>query len=282
MEERQVINQMLQDEDIQNFINQNKVTNQEFEAYLSNFFNYYFNIKKCRDCKGHCTQERKYLKPILVKDGQYIDLDYEKCQYSVNNYLDNITFLSSSLDQNGEIEFKDPRRHEVLTYIKNYLNNLDSSKQDNDFDKGLYLYGKYGTGKSYILQYVACELAKKGHKVIFVYYPDFARIIKSMITTGGVEDIIDDLKSIEFLFIDDLGGDANSQFVRDEILLPVLQHRMVNKKPLFVSSNLSLDELSSHFALSNKDTDALKAKRIIERIRTLCKDIELKGDNHRK
>lgn len=274
MEERMIINEMLQDEDIKKFINEEKITNQQFETYLSFFLNYYFNIKKCRACSGKCSQNREFMMPKLIKDGNYIDLDYVPCKFKSNDYLNNITFLSTSFDNSGEIKV-DKERVEVLNFIKQYLNNLGTDQI------GLYLYGKYGTGKSYLMQYIAYEVAKRGYKVVFAYYPDFSRRIMSYMNDGGFEDIIDDLKSVDYLFLDDLGGDYNSPFLRDNILLPILQYRMTNHKPLFITSNLSLDELKDHLAKTSKDIDEMKASRVCERIRTLCKAIELKGKNYR-
>ena len=161
--------------------------------------------------------------------------------------------------------------------MKRFLN----SYQENPNQQGLYLYGSYGCGKSYIMGNLAVELTKLGVDVAFVYYPDFVRMVKSMITTGGINNLVDELKKVPVLFLDDFGGESNSNFIRDEVLLPILQYRMVNKKPLFVTSNLSDKEIIAHLAESTKDVDGVKALRVFERLRSLMIFKELKDKNYR-
>lgn len=274
LSEQKLINEMLQDEEVKSFIDQEKITNDEFERYLSNFLSFFIAKKKCLKCGGNCVQERKFMMPKLSKDGLYIDLDYVDCPYKANDYQANILFFSTIFSENKDLYLNEARQ-DVLKYIQKYLQNLKLDA------KGLYLYGKYGTGKSFIMQYLAIELAKRDYQVAFVYYPDFSRRIKSMMTSGNMEDVIDDLKRVDFLFLDDLGGDANSQFVRDEVLLPILQYRMINHKPLFATSNLTMDALLEHLSNSSSGIEVAKASRMIERIRQLCKPMELKDQNYR-
>ena len=274
LSEQKLINEMLQAEDVKSFIDQEKITKDEFDRYLAVFLSYYIARKKCQDCQGMCQQARKYMMPVLNKDGLYIDLDFKSCPFKANDYQANILYLSTNFVENKDLYLNEARQ-EVLSYVKKYLKN---PTQDT---KGLYLYGKYGTGKSFIMQYLAIELAKMNYHVAFVYYPDFARKIKSLMMSGNMEEVIDDLKKVDYLFLDDLGGDANSAFVRDEVLLPILQYRMINHKPLFATSNLTFEGLLEHLANSNSGIELAKASRMIERIRQLCKPLELKDQNYR-
>ena len=54
--------------------------------------------------------------------------------------------------------------------------------------------------------------------------------------------------------------------VRDEILGPVLNYRMAEEKPLFISSNLTPEQLLSHLSLNATALDKTKAMRIMSRI----------------
>ncbi|WP_444508941.1 DnaA ATPase domain-containing protein, partial [Enterobacter mori] len=47
--------------------------------------------------------------------------------------------------------------------------------------QGLYLYGKFGVGKTYLLGAIANELARKKISSMLVYFPEFLREIKSSI-----------------------------------------------------------------------------------------------------
>ena len=75
------------------------------------------------------------------------------------------------------------------------------------------------------------------------------------------------VKNTKLLLIDDLGAENNTTWSRDEILCPILQYRMENNLPTFITSNLDLENLEKH--LSFNGTESIKAKRIIERINQL-------------
>jgi primosomal protein DnaI len=148
--------------------------------------------------------------------------------------------------------------------------------------KGIYLHGPYGCGKSYIMAWLANKFAENGKKVVFAYYPDLIRQIKSSIATGGLEEAVETLKDADVLFLDDFGGETTTTFIRDEVLGAVLQERMENRKLTFITSNLDPASLHNHLAETAKDVDELKASRIEERITILMEFVELNDSNYRK
>ena len=52
--------------------------------------------------------------------------------------------------------------------------------------------------------------------------------------------------------------------------------------PTFFTSNLTIQELEKTLSITKDKEDAIKAKRIIERIKYLTDDIELLGNNYRE
>ena len=84
------------------------------------------------------------------------------------------------------------------------------------------------------------------------------------------------LKKNPVLMLDDIGGEGTSVWVRDEILGPILQYRLLDHKPTFFSSNYSRKKLvQDHFAKFSRETDNLNATRIGIRIAELTKDNEI-------
>lgn len=283
LSERKYIDEMLQDEDVRKFIVENNIENDEFERYISIFMAYYAKKKLCEGCTGlkNCKQSRVGMYPILDKDN-YIDLDYEDCNYSLEDKKQNgknehlHLYSTSFMDLSGKIDFTQERA-QVLTYVANFQRTF----YDNPKQKGLYVSGSYGCGKSFIMGQLAKELSNNGVDVAFVYYPDFVRSIKMMITTGGINEIVNELKTMPVLFLDDFGGENNTDFIRDEVLLPILQYRMVNQKPIFVTSNLKPTQIIDHLVNGSKESDHIKAVRVFERIKTLVEFRELTGKNYR-
>jgi primosomal protein DnaI len=159
--------------------------------------------------------------------------------------------------------------------INNYVLKFLKDYRKDSFIKGMYISGKYGTGKTYILAILANELAKLGHRVYFAYYPDLARELKSSIGDGSLEEKITSIKEAEILMLDDIGGEYFSEFIRDEVLGPILQHRLLDNKPTFFTSNLSYNDLAKAFRKTDNNLETIAAFRIVERIKRMTVEFVL-------
>ena len=82
---------------------------------------------------------------------------------------------------------KEKKAHRLaLDFVENY-------RRDH-YVKGLYIFGKYATGKSYLLSAIAQALAEKNMTVLFVYMPDLVRSIRQGMNEGNMEERINQLK----------------------------------------------------------------------------------------
>ncbi len=151
---------------------------------------------------------------------------------------------------------------------------IEKYKKDH-YEKGLFIYGRYGTGKSYLLSAIAQELALKNIAVLFVYMPDLIRSIRQGMNEGNLEERINKLKQADILMMDDFGGENMSSWFRDEILVPVLQYRLSAKLPVFMSSNFSLVQLLEALTLQKDETNRMKAGRLIQRMKDLMHYVKL-------
>ena len=175
-----------------------------------------------------------------------------------------------------EIYTDDKARFNILKYVKKFMENYPN-------EKGIYLYGSFGSGKSYIINAVLNELSKKGNSCVSIYYPLLLKKLKDSFNnkTGSYEEIYNELESCDALLIDDIGAENNTAWARDEVLGGILQSRMDNEKITFFTSNFSLEELEKHLSETTNSSDKIKARRIIERIKQLTVCIELVGENKR-
>ena len=80
------------------------------------------------------------------------------------------------------------------------------------------------------------------------------------------------------LLLDDIGAEYLTPWSRDEVLEPILQYRMDEKLPTFFTSNFDYSGLEKHFTINGEN---VKAKRIIERVKYLSKEVRLKCKNFR-
>lgn len=241
------------------------------EKNILNAVFYATEQEKCAQCQGlsTCQATVKGMKSLF--DGS--NLSYEACpylireRYSLNvnskfssNYLQNACLSDFRLDSLS--------RKKCFEYAKAFL-----SSDKKELPKGLYIYGPFGTGKTYFLSALANELAQKGIKTIIVFMPDLSRDLKNAMAKDGLEEKVLALKEADVLMLDDLGGEMISSWLRDEILAPIIQYRIVQNKPVFISSNMDYEMLKDHFKETRDDSDGLKAGRLLERINQLTKRV---------
>ena len=171
----------------------------------------------------------------------------------------------------GEFEVFNEEREHAVEAAQNFL---DLYKKDH-YEKGLFIYGKYATGKSYLLSAIAQTLAERNITVLFVYMPDLTRSIKQGMNEGNLEERVNKLKQADVLMMDDFGGENMSTWFRDEIIVPVLQYRLSAKLPVFMSSNYSFVELATNLTLARDASDRSKAGRLIQRLQDLMVYVKL-------
>ncbi|MPN64343.1 Primosomal protein DnaI [bioreactor metagenome] len=106
--------------------------------------------------------------------------------------------------------------------------------------------------------------------------------MKQAIQSNTVNEKIDAVKKAEILMLDDIGAEANSTWIRDEVLGVILQYRMQEDLPTFFSSNFTMQQLEEHLRMGNRgDDEPMKAKRLMERIRFLSREVPMTGKNRR-
>lgn len=154
---------------------------------------------------------------------------------------------------------------------------------DKENYRGLYIHGEFGIGKSYILGCIANELKEKSISSILVYVPEFLRDLKAGFKDGTTDEKFRTIKNADVLILDDLGAEDVTPWARDEIITGLLHNRMVDNKPTFISSNFNISDLEYRYSFTKENgREETKARRMTERIRALCEEFELTGENYRK
>ena len=115
--------------------------------------------------------------------------------------------------------------------------------------KNAVIMGGTGVGKSYLTAAVANAMKKKGLGVIYISAIQLDRLMLLYHTSLANErDVyLADIIDCDFLVIDDLGSEQKIKNVTDEYLLKILDERETNNKPVFVTTNLNIDQLRSAY-----------------------------------
>lgn len=245
-------------------------------------------LERCMKCKNilECKNEVKgyVYYPSIENDDivfSYIMCKHKKKLDEKNAYLKNVIsydmpkeLLNASMK---DIDTDDEARYEVILWLKNFIDNY----KKNNLKKGLYLTGNFGCGKTYLVCAMLNEMAKKGHKIGVVYYPDYLRSLKESFS-DDYSNKFNAIKNCELLLIDDIGAETTTSWGRDEVLGTILQYRMQEGLVTFFTSNFTMDELEEHFSISKGSNDKVKARRIMERIKQLTECKSMISFNRRK
>ncbi|HEM3489324.1 TPA: primosomal protein DnaI [Streptococcus suis] len=280
---QQLYQEIVSDTEVAAFIKKEGLTQKEITLSISKFLEYISQ----RDL--FVKQDEAYIakgyQPVLVMNEGYADVSYleteELVEYrrleAIKNRIQLINMPASLKNVTvADIDKNDENRVEVMLAITDFVKRFEEKP------KGLYIYGNFGIGKSYLMAYLANLLSKTYlQSTTMLHYPTFVVDIKNAIKDGSVKERIDEIKLAQVLVLDDIGAEQHSPWVRDDVLQVILQYRMQENLPTFFTSNFSFDDLERHFASGKSGDETWQAKRVMERIRYLARDLHLKGNNRR-
>ncbi|KXH87213.1 primosomal protein DnaI [Sporosarcina sp. HYO08] len=269
-----------------------EVNKEIVDRSLGKLYEYATSSHGCGRCTdlSNCVNMLKGFEPKLVLAQGLIDVDYTKCP---NKQLDderrNVSKMVDSLYMPKDVMearlpdidiFYDDSRVHAVEAAHRFLTNFDQTGKLPE--RGLYIYGPFGIGKSFILGALANELANRRVRTVVVYVPEFLREMKQSIQDQSLNEKIDFVKNAQVLMLDDIGAETMSTWTRDEVLGTILQHRMAEKLPTFFTSNFDFEGLEHHLAYTQRgEKEVVKAARIMERVRAGSIPIQLDGENRR-
>lgn len=237
------------------------------------------NILECHNqVEGYCYLPRLEDKALIFeyKECRFKEKLDKKLKYQENVYFYNIPEEIKTANLK-DIYMNDKNRFEVIEWVHKFIKDYPK----NNKQKGLYLNGNFGCGKTYILSAMLNELASLGYKSAIVFWPEFLVELKTSFQSDFKEKF-NYIKKVPLLLIDDIGAENSTEWSRDEVFCPIVQYRMENNLPTFFTSNLTLEELENHFMNGKVELNPIKARRIIERIKQLTYDKKMISKNLRK
>mgnify|MGYP000521599258 FL=1 len=279
-----LVQKIMKDPDVAAFIQQESLTPEELNRSISKFNQYI--TERDKFLRGDTDYIAKGYKPILVMNHGYADVSYEETpeliaaekEAAIKNRLKLIN-LPASLKKASlaQVDLDDLGRLPVFEKLLAFVEQYPTIR------KGIYLYGDFGVGKSFMVAALAHDLSeKRGVSSTLLHYPSFVIDVKNAISDGNVKTLVDEIKLSEVLILDDIGAEQSTAWVRDEILQVILQYRMQENLPTFFTSNFNFEDLEKHFAKGkNGNDETWEARRVMERIRYLAEETRLEGVNRR-
>ncbi len=231
----------------------------------------------CAKChtprQGRYTlQGRVFMPPIRCKCQQKLYNQEETKRKLLEKQAEIERMKASGLQDKALYDYtfdKDNGINPEMAYAHKYVENWEDMKANSS---GLLLWGNVGTGKSFFAGCIANALLEKGVPVLMT---NFSHILNTL-TGMHFEDrnqFIDSLNRYSLLIIDDLGIERNSEFALEQVF-NVIDSRYRSKKPLIVTTNLTLTELNSAPDVAHR--------RIYDRILERCAPIRINNRNIRQ
>lgn len=179
----------------------------------------------------------------------------------------------SLMDENAKkSHFSDfvetPHNRKNLKIGKRYCERFEEMLEKN---QGLLFYGSVGTSKSFLAECIAnCLMEEKLYSVMVM---SLTRLIDKLGPFGDENISIDAIKQADLWVLDDLGAERSTDYGYEKAY-EIVDTRYRQRKPIIVTTNLSLEEMQG-------ETD-LRKQRIYDRIFEICYPMAFTGPSWRK
>lgn len=275
---------------IQQFLKQHpEITEVEIDKRLNKLYEYTTQSIRCDRCANFesCHNIVQGYSPTLSYVNNEIHVAYEKCPNHIiyeqrvedDQLIQSVYMPKEILHARMKGFFPDHKRKVAMDKAHEFI----EAAKTNLPEKGLFLSGPFGVGKTYLLGAIANELQLYQISSMLIYMPEFVREMRDAIQTNTVQEKIDLFKKADVLMLDDIGAETMSAWFRDEVLGSILQYRMMERLPVFFTSNYTMEQLETILATSTKGGfEELKSGRIMERIKQVSEEVVMETKNYRE
>ena len=255
------------------------LTNKDVRDNIGKLADYQEDFNICKNCPGFdkCPKNTKHISMYVYKDGTYLTTRSEPCK----KYMEKLVIDSKYLIADFPEEWKES----VLKKLDLSENRRPLIKEFVNIAKGkshrwLFVKGNRKVGKSYVLVTFANEFVALGlGPVAVISASKQLKEIADIAYTDkeGFNEAINVLSNVPLLIIDDFGQEYKNEFIRDQIVIPVLNERSHSEKVTFFSSEFSIKEIQQLYSIG-KNGGEIRGKQLGNLLTDMCeKEFDLTG-----
>lgn len=241
---------------------------------ITKIYDFAVDMNNCKDCKGlkYCNKEPKHLVNSVTYKNGIVDRNIIPCK----KYLEFANFKKRLVAYDFEEDWLNNSLYKDVSNIRS-MAKIQIVKQfkdaaENGVTKWVFMKGNIASGKSFFAATLAVEAARKGYfdRIAFINVPERFKELSTLAFAKSpmFEDDIEKYRSAEFLVLDDFGNEFKSDFVRDNILFPILSYRVKNKLFTIITSNYTIEECASMYQTTNASKP--KIEQIRQMLNLMC------------
>lgn len=272
-----LLDEIMADVSLMNELHALGISDQEIPHYVTLLISYLDSKKICSSCKGlsDCQSDTPYMaRSLSMSSSGRLSSCLGPCKFKMAEITKDMNFLYRDFDPEWNslsLAAIKVERAKELRMAMTKCAKKDSAK------KWCYVKGESGSGKSYYLAAFANAFASKGKTVAFIDTNKRFDELKNYAIKdkAAFEKAMSSLSNVEYLFLDGLGNEYRSDYVRDQIIMPLLSYRSKNSLCTFFSSEFSISEIGALYSKSR--VDEIIAKRLVSLLRkNVEKEVEMK------
>jgi DNA replication protein DnaC len=166
-----------------------------------------------------------------------------------------------------QLAANDPGKRDAIAALRHYAQH-GHAQQAGEQRPGLMFWGAPGAGKTGSLSPLFVQLVQGGATGLWLQFNQLMADMKKF-EDGQVDARMAACQTVDFLFLDDLGDPAATKTATDytrDVIFRIIDYRTSRNLPIFVTTNLSPQELADQFH-----------PRIARRLLSACATIHMGG-----
>ena len=275
----ELLEKLKADKDVYESLKPLGLTNKEVRDNIGKLADYQEDFNICKNCPGFdkCSKKERHISTYVYKDGSYVTTRSEPCKEFIKEMEIESKYIAKDFPSEWRnstlknLDLSENRRPLIKEFV-----NIAKGKSN----KWLYVKGNHKVGKSFVLVTFANEFIALGlGKVAIINASKQLKNIADMAYSDkeGFKNVIKILEEVPLLVIDEFGQEYKNEFVRDQIVLPILNERSHNDRPTFFSSEFTINEIQQLYSIG-KNGGAIRGKQLGNLLTDMCeKEFDLTG-----
>ena len=238
----------------------------------------------CRGCAGaECGQTYRGMVPVVTDNGGMFGTAMRMCRHEkakrqkgkIERLFQSARIPAAYSDDDFDDYEITPGNREAVAAAKWLI--------QSGTDRGLFVYGFRGTGKTKLVSIIANNKVKQGQTVMFTSMPDLLADIRASFGTNLTAETVRTAKEVPCLIIDDLGAERMTEWVGEQLFC-IINARYNAKLQTIITGNYEPNEIIERLSITDrygKIVDDMQGHRIMSRIYGMCERIRLDGRDYR-